>query len=193
MQRVCLRVEKTGNIDPVTPIISLQPFESVGLNMFSWKNVNYLLVVDKMSGYIFVETLSKNAKCKTVTEKFKLLCLTYGFPREVRFDKGPQFSFEFKEFLKEIHINPTPSSAKNLRSNGLTEARVRNAKIFLRKSLKEKSTYAEVLQYFNQAPHSDGYSVSELFHGRHADLISLRSMKPWTWTRGRPIENSPTW
>ena len=49
-----------------------------------------------MSGYIFVEVLNKNAKCKTVTEKFKLLCLTYGFPREVRYDKWPQFSFEFE-------------------------------------------------------------------------------------------------
>ena len=83
------------NIDPVTPITSLQPFESVGLDMFTWKNVNYLLVVDRMSGYIFIETLNKNAKCKTVTEKFKLLCVMYGFTREVRYDKGPQFSFKY--------------------------------------------------------------------------------------------------
>merc|ERR1712082_165388 len=40
------------NIDPVTPITSLQPFKSVGLDMFSWKNTNYLLIVDRMSGYI---------------------------------------------------------------------------------------------------------------------------------------------
>ena len=152
------------NIDPATPIINLQPFESVGLDMFTWKNVNYLLVVDRMSRYIFVETLNKNAKCKTVTDKFKLLCITYGFPREVRFYKGPQFSFEFEEFLKEIHIKHTPSSANNPRLNGLAEAGVRNAKILLRKSLEEKSSYAEVLQYFNQAPRSDGYSPSELFH-----------------------------
>ena len=65
--------------------------------MFSWKANNYLLVVDRMSGYIFVEQLHKSAKCKTVTEKFRLLTLTYGFPREVRYDKGPQFSTEFKE------------------------------------------------------------------------------------------------
>ena len=137
------------NIDPVTPITSLQPFESVGLDMFTWKNVNYLLVVDRMSGYIFVETLNRHAKCKTVTEKFKLLCVTYGFPREVRYDKGPQFSFEFEEFLKEIHVIPTPSSANNPRSNGLAEAGVKNAKILLRKSLEEKSSYAEIIQYFN--------------------------------------------
>ena len=59
------------NIDPATPITDLQPFKSVGLDMFVWKNVNYLLVVDRMSGYIFVETLQKHARCKTVTERFK--------------------------------------------------------------------------------------------------------------------------
>ena len=154
------------NIDPATPITDLQPFESVGLDMFVWKNVNYLLVVDRMSGYIFVETLHKSARCKTVTERFKILCLTFGFPREVRYDKGPQFSFEFESFLKEIRVTPTPSSANNPRSNGLAEAGVKNAKLLLRKSLEEKSSYAEIIQYFNQTPRSDGYSPSELFHGR---------------------------
>ena len=43
---------------------------------------------------------------------------------------------------------------------------MKNAKILLRKSLEEKSSYAEIIQYFNQAPRSDGYSPSELFHGR---------------------------
>ena len=84
----------------------------------------------------------------------------------MRYDKGPQFSFEFEEFLQEIHVIPTPSSANNPRSNGLAEAGVKNAKILLRKSLEEKSSYAEIIQYFNQAPRSDGYSPSELFHGR---------------------------
>ena len=153
------------NIEPATPITHLQPFESVGLDMFSWKANNYLLVVDRMSGYIFVEVLHKNAKCKTVTEKFKLLALTYGFPREVRYDKGPQFSQEFEEFLKEIHVNPTPSSANNPRSNSLAESAVRNTKILLRKSKEEKSSYTDMLCYFNQAPREDGYSPSELFHG----------------------------
>ena len=60
--------------------------------MFSWKTNNYLLVVDWMSGYIFVEHLQKSAKCKRVTDKFLLLALTYGFPREMRYNKGPQFS-----------------------------------------------------------------------------------------------------
>ena len=119
-----------------------------------------------MSGFIFVENLQKSAKCKTVTEKFCLMAMTYGFPRQVRFDKGPQFGQEFKTFLKDIHIDPQPSSANNPRSNGLAESAVRNAKILLRKSIEEKTCYAEMLCHFNQAPREDGYSLSELFHGR---------------------------
>ena len=93
-----------------------------------------------MSGYIFVENLKKSAKCKTVTEKFLLLALTYGFPRQVRYDKGPHFGQEFEMFLKDINIEPQPSSANNPRSNGLAESAVHNAKILLRKSIEEKSS-----------------------------------------------------
>ena len=122
-------------MDPSTPIIDLIPFQSVGLDMFSWKQMNYLLVVDRMSGYIFVENLQKNATCQKVTEKFKLMCLTYGFPREVRYDKGPQFSTEFENFLSDIKVPATPSSAGNPASNGLAESAVKSAKILLRKSI----------------------------------------------------------
>ena len=72
--------------------------------MFSWKSNNYLLVVDRMSSYIFVENLQKSAKCKTITQKFCLLALTYGFPCLVRYDKGPQFGQEFEMFLKDINV-----------------------------------------------------------------------------------------
>ena len=34
----------------------------------------------------------------------------------------------------------------------------------LRKSIEEKSSYADMLCYFNQAPRDDGYSPSKLFH-----------------------------
>ena len=51
-------------------------------------------------------------------------------------------------------------------SNGLAEGNVRCAKILLRKALQEKQNYCELLCHFNQSPRADGYSPSELFHGR---------------------------
>ena len=43
---------------------------------------------------------------------------------------------------------------------------VQNTKILLRKLLEEKSSYSDILCYFNQALREDGYSQSELFHGQ---------------------------
>ena len=77
------------NIDPEQPKSDLGPFKSVGLDVFFWKGINYLLVVDRMSGYIIIENLNKSALCRTVTQKFKLQCMTYGHPCQVRYDKDP--------------------------------------------------------------------------------------------------------
>ena len=63
-------------------------------------------------------------------------------------------------------MTPTPSSANNPASNSLAESAVKSAKILLRKSIEEKSNYAEVLCHFNITPREDGYSPSELFHGK---------------------------
>ena len=70
----------------------LQPFESVGLDMFRWKRIQNLFIVHRMSGYIIIENLNRSVLCKTMTQKFKLLCLTYGFPLQVRFEKGDKFN-----------------------------------------------------------------------------------------------------
>ena len=83
------------------------------------------------------------------------------FPRQVWYDKGPQFGSEFESFLKDINIEPNSSSANNPQSNGWAEIAMKSAKILLRKSIKEKSNYPEMLCHFNQAPSEDGYSPSE--------------------------------
>ena len=92
--------------------------------------------------------------------------MTYGHPRQVRYNTGPQFGRDFEEFLADFCVTPTSSSANNPASNGLAESDVKSAKILLRKSIEEKSNYAEILCHFNTTPREDGYSPSELFHGR---------------------------
>ena len=73
-------------------------------------------------------------------------------PREVRYDKGPQFLTSFEDVLKDIKVEPTPSSAGNSSCNGLAESVVRNAKLLLQKCLKDKVNFAERLCHFNQFP-----------------------------------------
>ena len=73
--------------------------------------------------------------------------------------------------MKDIKVELTPSSAANSQSNGLAEASVKNAKILLRKCIDEGSNFQENLCYFNQCPRADGYSPSELLHGRRVRSI----------------------
>ena len=154
------------NIDQEQPKTDLQPFKLVGLDMFSWKGIQYLLIIDRMSGYIRVQNLNHSALCKTVTQKFKLLCLTYQFPCHVRFSRVPQFGSDFEVFLKDINERLSPSSANNPASNGLAKSTVKSTKVLLRKSIEEKSNYPKILCHFNQAPWKDSYSQNELFHGK---------------------------
>merc|ERR1711867_222688 len=104
--------------------------------------------------------------CIKVTDKFKLFCMTYGMPREVRYDKGPQFSSYFEEFLRDIKVEPKLSSIGIYSSNGLAEAAVGNTKLLIRKCLEDKVNFAEQLCYFNMCPREDGYSPSKIMHGR---------------------------
>ena len=153
------------NIEPERQITQLQPMESLGADIFSWKGIDYLLVVDRMSGYIFVFKLTKSTSSRVV-EHINSLCLTYGYPKEFRFDKGPTFMGPFEEFLKDIRCESKPSSITNAQSNGLSESNVKNAKLLLRKTTEEKSNFQEALAMFNQVPRADGFSPSELFYGR---------------------------
>ena len=68
--------------------------------------------------------------------------------------------------MEDIKCNYKPSSVANAQSNGLSESNVKSAKLLLRKTLEEKSDFAEALAIFNQIPRADGYSPSELFFGR---------------------------
>ena len=64
------------NIEPEKPTTQLKPMESLRADIFSWKGVDYLLVVNWMSGYLFVFKLSKSTS-KMVTQHILGLCLSY--------------------------------------------------------------------------------------------------------------------
>ena len=85
-------------------ITDLKPFKSMGPDLFTRKGLQNLVVVDRMSSYIFVEKINKHIPCKSVTQKFRLLILNYGMPCDVRYDKGPQVSKKIEDFLKDIYI-----------------------------------------------------------------------------------------
>ena len=89
-------------------------------------------MVDRYSGFPFVEKL-KNLKTSNITKILKEWFNTFGWPERIRTNNGPQNRSEFDEFWKNfniIHENISPYFAK---SNGLSEAAVKQLKHLMKK------------------------------------------------------------
>ena len=89
-------------------------------------------------------------------------------------------------------MTPTPSSANNPASNSLAESAVKSIKILFRKSIEEKTNYTEILCHFNTTPREDGYSPSELFHGKKLKTYIPTLDDSVDVSKGKLQENSQT-
>ena len=141
------------------------PMVHVGSDLFSAAGKDYLILVDRFSGYFFVQEI-KNQSTSTVVKHLKKWFLEYGWPTSIRTDGGPCFRSDFKLFCQEHQILHELASAYNPQSNGLAEAAVKNAKKLLLKCKDEGEDYQTALSEFRLTPRADGFSPAELFFGR---------------------------
>ena len=124
---------KDPPVEPEVDVEDLDPMESLGMDIFFYQGVYYLVVTDLAIRYTFVENLGKSTTCKEVTERCRRLFKSFGYPGWIRYNGGPHFRAEFKEMLKEYNIPETPSSPYNHPLNGLAERHVGVAKLLLKK------------------------------------------------------------
>ena len=154
-----------------TPTKNLMPMQSIGTDLFSLEGTDYLIMVDRYSGFICSEKLNKTnttAIINQLTKWFNLL----GWPDTIRSDGGPQFRTEFDSFCKEKNIAHELTSPYNPQANGLAESAVKNAKYLLVKCKEEKQDYQNALASFRNMPRADGFSPAEMLFG-HKQKINL--------------------
>ena len=75
------------------------PMTDIGSDLFQIGHNHYLVMVDRYSGFPFVEKL----KSLTTSNVLKILstCFnTFGWPQRMRTDNGPQYRTEFDEFCQ---------------------------------------------------------------------------------------------
>ena len=75
------------------------PMTDIGSDLFQVGHNHYLVMVDRYSGFPFVEKL----KSLTTSNVLKILstCFnTFGWPQRMRTDNGPQYRTEFDEFCQ---------------------------------------------------------------------------------------------
>ena len=138
----------------------------LGVNLSSLHGTDYLVAVDRFSGYPLVHRLVRTttrAVTGTLTQWFSL----FGLPQRIRSDGGPQFCGPFEDFCKELSISHELASAYNPQSNGLAEAAVKQMKFLIDKCQAGKEDFEMALLQWRNTPRKDGSTPAAIFFHRH--------------------------
>ncbi len=108
----------------LAPTTASRPMQAVSLDLFHAGGRDYLVMVDRYSGYPFVQCLASTTAA-AVTRAFAGWWELFGLPSVVQADGGPQFRCqEFFAFCGDRDIELETSSPYNPRSDGLAKAAV---------------------------------------------------------------------
>ena len=111
---------------PITTTAS-RPFEAVSMDLFEHAGDQYLVCVDRYSGWPMVAKLRKT-DTKTVTKQLVDWMVDFGKFSSIRTDGGPQFRGQFDQFCNDEKIIHEKSSPHHPQSNGHAESAVKNMK-----------------------------------------------------------------
>ena len=125
--------------EPEEPRIPSMPFESVCMDFFKLEGWQYLVMVDRLSGWSEVRRAkvgTDTAGSKGVITAMREVFGTFGVPREISTDgEGPFTADETRDFYDRWGIKFTLSSAHHPISNGRAELGVKSMKRLLHDNL----------------------------------------------------------
>ena len=160
---ICCK-ERVQHAEPLMPTrFPDLPWQKVASDLFVWKGVYYLLVIDYFSRYVEIAKL--NGESSTIVIKhLKSIFARHGIPQEMITDNGPQYSSrEFGKFAENYGFKHTTSSPRFPQSNGEAERGVQTIKNLLKKS---DDPYLALLKYRSTPLPNSNYSPAELLMSR---------------------------
>ena len=146
---------------------NMYPMSDVGIDLMNVAGKEYIIMVDRFSGFPFVAKLT-HTSTRAIIDKLMTWFSVEGMPRRIRSDGGPQFRGPFEEWCECTGIIHEKSSAYNPESNGLAEAAVKNVKRVLMASMETGEDPNNALVIWRTTPKHDGPSPAALF--RHREL-----------------------
>lgn len=145
-------------------------FQNVSSDLFEYAGKQYLIYVDKLSGYPIVNAFEHEATARKVISALRNIFSMTGAPEIFRCDNGPQYGAKrFKDFLKKWNVEAKPSTPYYPQSNGLAEATVKTVKHLLAKCSEtgdlDSDEFALGLLELRNTPRVDGRSSAQILFG----------------------------
>ncbi|KAJ0169624.1 hypothetical protein K1T71_014809 [Dendrolimus kikuchii] len=171
--QTCLTYRKNNIKEKLCPHdIPKEPWSKVGVDLFYFKGINYILIVDYYSKFIEVIELTSTIS-ESVIKHLKCTFSRLGIPQTLVSDCGPQFiSKEFRDFAQKWCFQHVTSSPRYPQSNGQAERSVQTVKNILKKSLHSKTDFRlALLEYLNTPINDKLPSPAELLFTRKLRTI----------------------
>ena len=147
------------------------PFQCMCADYFKYKGCNYMVVVDRYSGWPIVQQ-SRDGSSGLV-KRLREIFVTYGIADELSSDGGPEFtSEETQQLLSNWGVHHRLSSVALAHSNGRAELGVKTCK---RMFMDNTGPNGEInldkfqrgmLQYRNTLDRDTGFSPAQMIFGR---------------------------
>jgi hypothetical protein len=142
-----------------------RPWQKVGLDIFTFRNHDYLITVDYLSAYFEIDRLPSK-RIVDIVYCLKQQFARHGIPDEVFSDNSPFNAVEFKKFAECYEFQHTTSSPRYPQSNGRAESAVKIAKAIMTKAVESSNDPFLALLEWRNTPTEKGRAPAEIIYGR---------------------------
>jgi len=164
---ICARHQEETQKEPLLPHQPPQrPWEKVGVDIFTFEDMDYLITVDYLSGFFEVDRLPTKS-LKDIIYRLRQHFCRHGLPLEVCTDNSPFGAREFKLFAQRYDFQHVISSPRYPQSNGRVENAVKTAKRLMRKATEAgEDVFLALLDWRNTPAEQSGQSPAQVLFNR---------------------------
>ena len=156
-----------------------RPFVDVAVDFFSYAGRNFMVYVDRYSGWPEIYDFKRSdPNTDTLIKILREIFSEHGVPSKFRSDGAAMFTaYKFQNFLKEWNIKHARSAPHFPSSNGLAESAVKAMKALIKAATEGGNTESDIfhmgLLEFRNTPRANGLSPAQMIL-KH----SMRTLTP---------------
>ena len=148
-----------------------RPWAKLGADIFTFRNKDYLMVVDYYSKYPEISAMPDKTATSVIV-LMKEIFARHGIPDEVICDNMPFSSYQMQNFARQWNFVITTSSPRYAQSNGQAERAIQTVKNLLKKAYSSNTDVnLALLQYRNTAISGLEYSPAQLLFSRSLNTL----------------------